>query len=927
MSIRLPSGIRTYLCNSVTLVVILAFLASTIVIAHGSEPGHPSAPQPSRQADNAAEGMAVSAAADAQNVALIGQIDGSTYAVAVLGNYAYIGVGPRLVILHISNPALPTFVGQTDILPDVLQDIVMTEDYAYVADGNAGLRVVNISTPSNPTEMGDYDTPGYAYGVAVTGGYAYVADGNAGLRVVNISTPSNPTEVGAYDTPGYAYGVAVAGGYAYVADGSAGLRVVNVSTPSNPTEVGDYDTPGYAYGVAVTGGYAYVADGNAGLRVVNISTPSNPTEVGFYDTQGWAPQDVAVAGDYVYVTDDGGAGLFILRYLAYRIHMPLIQCNLPLLSAEDDNYETNEDTPLNVAAPGVLGNDNSYFTPTAVLDTTTTNGALTFQTDGSFTYTPAPNFNGTDTFTYHISDGRLDSSPATVTIVVNVVDDPGTIAVPSAQSMTMNSSLALSTGGGNLISVDGNDGNPAELLQLTLTATNGTLTLASFTGLNFVTGDGTADATMTFSGQMSDINAALDGMIFTPAIGYAGATMIDLTLTDNDDGSSTARNDTAALTVNIDPPPVIIVNDTADNLTADGYCTLREAIQAANTGGPVDGCIAQSYTTISIPPGTYTLALAGAGKDANASGDLDITAASLTIQGSGAGSTILDGGAIDRVLHIMGGGTVAIYDLTLTNGNVNGEGGGLFVDASTVTVKDCTIEANQTTGTPLHHGGAIFNNQGTLTVRNTTLSGNQASGADAQAGAIHNNDGTVTLEGCALIGNSASNHGGALVNQGTAPQMTLTNCTISGNCCGIGQFGGGIYHAAGTLNVNSCTIYGNVEHGIFNEGTLNIRNSILSANTDNYNNPGGGTLNDFGYNLAEGEAADFVEPTDITILSPNLGSLQDNGGPTFTHALLAGSPCIDAIPGPGCNGGPATDQRGVARPQNGNCDIGAYEFP
>jgi hypothetical protein len=83
----------------------------------------------------------------------------------------------------------------------------------------------------------------------------------SGLRVIDVSDPAHPTEVGFYDTPGYARGVAVSGPYAYVADGGSGLRVIDVSDPAHPTEVGFYDTPGYAYGVAVSGPYAYVADG------------------------------------------------------------------------------------------------------------------------------------------------------------------------------------------------------------------------------------------------------------------------------------------------------------------------------------------------------------------------------------------------------------------------------------------------------------------------------------------------------------------------------------------------------------------------------------------------------------------------------------------------------------------------------------------
>ncbi len=77
--------------------------------------------------------------------------------------------------------------------------------------------------------------------------YAYVAGGSSGLRIVDIANPASPREVGAYDTPGSAYGIAVASSYAYVADGSTGLRIVDITDPTSPREVGAYDTPGDAY--------------------------------------------------------------------------------------------------------------------------------------------------------------------------------------------------------------------------------------------------------------------------------------------------------------------------------------------------------------------------------------------------------------------------------------------------------------------------------------------------------------------------------------------------------------------------------------------------------------------------------------------------------------------------------------------------------
>jgi hypothetical protein len=135
--------------------------------------------------------------------------------------------------------------------------------------------VVDVSSPANPTEVGFWDTPGYANDVAVAGGYAYVADYDGGLRVVDVSTPSSPMEVGFYDTPRWAEDVAVAGGYAYVAAGfEVGLRVVDVSTPANPTEAGFYDMPGWAWSVAAVRNIAYVADQSGGVVILRYQLPS-----------------------------------------------------------------------------------------------------------------------------------------------------------------------------------------------------------------------------------------------------------------------------------------------------------------------------------------------------------------------------------------------------------------------------------------------------------------------------------------------------------------------------------------------------------------------------------------------------------------------------------------------------------------------------
>jgi hypothetical protein len=236
---------------------------------------------------------------------------GTAYGVVLSGNYAYVADGSSgLQIIEISDPASPTFKGAYNT-PGTAYGVALSGNYAYVADGitTENLQIIDISDPSNPTFKGSYDTR-YAYGVAVSGNYAYVADGPEGLKIIDISDPANPTFSGAYDAGGVnqAYGVALSGNYAYVAYGS--LVIIDISNPSNPTFRESYDTPHYARGVTVFGNYAYVADGSSGLQIIDISNPSNPTFEGSYDTPDNA-YGVALFENYAYVADHS-SGLQII---------------------------------------------------------------------------------------------------------------------------------------------------------------------------------------------------------------------------------------------------------------------------------------------------------------------------------------------------------------------------------------------------------------------------------------------------------------------------------------------------------------------------------------------------------------------------------------------------------------------------------------
>lgn len=292
------------------------------------------------------------------------------YASEIQGSYAYIGIGPRIVVWDVANPAQPVMVGQSSILPGVVRDVELVGNYVYAALGTAGVAILDISTPTTPTRTGDMVTYGQAVGVAISGNYAYVASVFDELRVFDISTPTAPTEVGSYDGFYVAEGLDVVGNYAYVAAGGDGLQILDVSSPANPTwqgtfastyarEVvvagnyayladgygspsfvvvnvanpaspvmaGSYAAPGEAYDVVLDGSTVYLASWSNGIRLIDVSNPGSPTEIGFYNTTGRA-EGVAVAGGYAYIGDTWD-GLKIVNVttpanpaLVYAYHSP-----------------------------------------------------------------------------------------------------------------------------------------------------------------------------------------------------------------------------------------------------------------------------------------------------------------------------------------------------------------------------------------------------------------------------------------------------------------------------------------------------------------------------------------------------------------------------------------------------------------------------
>lgn len=252
--------------------------------------------------------------------------------IKVHGSYAYlIDTSHGLRVLNVTNP---TELSQVYLYNSpATTDVKIMNDTAFVTAGSAGLRVVDVSDGTSPSESGYFDTPGYAYAVDLAfppdsaSTYACVADWEKGLRIVNVTNPRAPYEVGAVDTPGMARGVAVLWPYAYVADDTMGLQIVALSDVSDPAIVGTCNQTGCmppggsARGVTMympsgsSQKLAFVADGDKGVRLIDVTDPLNPAEIGFYDTPGEA-QNIAISPThaYAYVADGFSGGLQIVDF-------------------------------------------------------------------------------------------------------------------------------------------------------------------------------------------------------------------------------------------------------------------------------------------------------------------------------------------------------------------------------------------------------------------------------------------------------------------------------------------------------------------------------------------------------------------------------------------------------------------------------------
>ena len=236
----------------------------------------------------------------------LGQAGGSMLAVALQGSLAYVGVGPRLCILDVSQPSQPVMLGQTDPLPDTVENLLVSGGYAYVADTTAGLWVVDVRDPAHPVQVARDTSPKIAYSLALKGSRLFVGDaGGEDLWLYDISDPVQPRVVWSKHVGGAWVDLLVLGDVLYAAGGD--LLIFDLSSPDVPAQVGvtPFQTGGGSalISLACAGQFLYAYTRKAELWVLDISSPPAPVKHGMLSLYRGTDQyeNVAAGGGYVYL--------------------------------------------------------------------------------------------------------------------------------------------------------------------------------------------------------------------------------------------------------------------------------------------------------------------------------------------------------------------------------------------------------------------------------------------------------------------------------------------------------------------------------------------------------------------------------------------------------------------------------------------------
>jgi beta-glucanase (GH16 family) len=351
-------------------------------------------------------------------------------------------------------------------------------------------------------------------------------------------------------------------------------------------------------------------------------------------------------------------------------------------------------------------------------------------------------------------------------------------------------------------------------------------------------------------------------------------------------------------------------------LADSGEGSLREALSRIADGGTITFDPALAGETITLTSGQLT------------------NARSVVLDASDAPGVILSGGGSSRVFQVAAGTTVSMNDLVIADGVAAPQGGGVLNNGTLhldrVVVRDNTQDAAGPPNFEFGGGGIYSAANAVLTLTDSTVEDNTS--VNQPGGGLYGFFGSdITITRSTVSGNVSGDVAGGLRSLGDA---TVVNSTFSGNVSSAWH-GGGIFHTDGSLTVTNSTFAENVAPAGTASGILvatfgapadaTLTNNVLQGAGGAFacaiEGGGAATITSGGGNVISDGSCNPVA-ADKSSTDALLGPLADNGGPTLTHALLPGSPAIDAAGADAC---PATDQRGVTRPQGAGCDAGAFE--
>jgi hypothetical protein len=555
----------------------------------------------------------------------------------------------------------------------------------------------------------------------------------------------------------------------------------------------------------------------------------------------------------------------------------------------------------------------------------------------SLLITPARDQFGMSTITVTVNGKNIQSTDTFVLTVNPVADTPSVTSATTTENTQTTNGLVISR----------NPADGAEVTHFKITnIQNGTLFKS----------DGTTQINntdfITFAEGQAGLKFTPANNLFSPATEFSFNVQAAMSNSDTGVGGQIARATITVAGVGCNETRVV----TNSNDSGDG--SLRDAISYACAGSTITFDMGRVTSPITLTSGPLYIA-----KD-------------LEISGPGANVLTIHPSGQFRIFTITSV-TVTISDLTVTEGRASeGSDGGGILNTGKLTIRNSTI-SNNSTGLPTSYwntsggkGGGILNS-GTLAIINSTISSNETSGGGSgrsSGGPGHEhggvggdggdgggicNTGRLTIINSTISGNRTGSggggesfasaggvggrggHGGGIYNAGSGNMLTIINSTISDNKTGSGGMGG-CYQCGFNSGRDGS---GGSGGGIVGSG-VTLTNTIIAGNTVA---SGGQDPNISGtaepassFNLigigGSGGLTNGVNGNQVGVANPGLGPLVNNGGPTMTHALLPGSPAIDAgsnafITNPPFIGPPFTDQRGGGfdRIVNTTVDIGAFE--